>query len=90
MTDPITIERSELRNMVIVITQEVLRELGIKVKDIKPTISQNQAHKILGRAKYEKALKLGLIEIRKKPGSQISRVEVSRRDVEKLISKPIL
>jgi len=91
MTDPITIERSELRNMIIVITQEVLQELGVKMKDVKPYISQRQAHKLIGRSQYEKALTLGLIRVTKKnPDQKTGRVEVNRRDVEKLIAKPIL
>jgi hypothetical protein len=90
MPDLITIDRSELRSVVIITAQQVLRELGIKTKDIKPWISQNQASKIIGRRRLATAMKNGKVKF-KKPDYENpkGRVFILKKDLEKLINSTI-
>ena len=89
--DIITIKRSELRNMMTVFAQELVKELGLKSKLIDADwISKNQASRInpksFGRAKLEKAISMGYV--RKKPGQQenrYSKILVNKKDVESCI-----
>lgn len=87
----ITIKRDELRSILRIYAQELVKELGIKQKPVEPEwISKNQAVKIcpdkFGRKKLEKAITLGYV--RKKPGQQDNRyspILVYRKDVESCI-----
>jgi len=89
--ETITINRSELRSVLRVFAQELIKELGVKQKPIEPEwISKNQAVKIcpdgLGRRKLDKAISMGYV--RKKPGQQNNRysaILVYRKDVESCI-----
>jgi hypothetical protein len=91
MSTTITIDSSELRNIVALSVSQTLKELGIKARDISPWISQNQAAKLMGFKRLQTAMSRGLVEW-KKPDmdNPRGRVYILRRDVEKLIAKPIL
>jgi len=68
---------------------ETLREMGIRPADVKPWLSQNKASKLVGRKRLERAMREGRVEFRKlNPGMRNSRVNVSVRDVMKLIKQP--
>ena len=87
MTDPIIIERAELTIIVDQAIDRTLKELGIKHKTIKPWMSQNQAFKMVSRRRVERAIQRGEVEWRKTDmDNKFGRVDVSRRDVEKLLN----
>jgi len=89
MTDPITIERSEIQDIVDQAITRTLTELGIKAKDISPWISQNKASKLVGRVRLERAMRDGLVEWRKDDiGRPHSRVWIAYKDIIKLIKNP--
>jgi len=90
MTEPIIIERAELTIIVDQAIDRTLKELGIKHKLIKPWISQNQASKLVGRRRLERAMERGEVEW-KKPDmdNKFGRVYVSRKDIEKLLNNLI-
>ena len=90
MTDPIIIERAELTIIVDQAIDRTLKELGIKHKTIKPWMSQNQAHKLVRRRRLKNAMERGEVEWRKTDmDNRFGRVDVSRRDVEKLLNDMI-
>lgn len=70
---------------------ETLKEVGMKPRDIAPWVSQNKASKMVGRKRLERAMRDGVVEFRKiNPGVKNSRVNVSMRDLIKLIKQPEL
>ena len=88
MTDPITIERAELHIIIDRAIEQTLNELGIKRKDFNPWMSQNQASKIVGRRRLERAMERGLVEWYKtNMDKRTGRVYINRKDVEKLLNK---
>jgi len=97
MSDIITIERSDLRNFATVFAQEILKEMGVKPKNVNQEwISKNQALKLaqkkIGRKKLDTAIAKGIV--RKKPGKNNgnprSPIPVNKKDVERLIQNPYL
>lgn len=91
MTDPIIIEKVELaafgRNLV----HQTLIELGIKVKDLSPWISQHRAAQLIGRTRLEKAMRSGRIQYFKdNPDTKLGRVYVSYKDVQKIMNNSII
>ena len=90
MTDPITIERSEIQDIVDRAIMTTLTELGIKTRDLKPYISKNMASKLVGRVRLEKAMKHGSVGWMKKDmDNPRGRVWILKRDLEKLIKDPL-
>lgn len=88
MSDLITISHSDLEQIIATTVVKTLREIGVKAKDANPWITQNQAHKLIGRTKVEKAMRKGLIQYHSdNPGSRYGRIMLLRKDVEKLITK---
>ena len=90
MNDPITIERAELHIIVDRAIDQTLKELGIKRKTFNPYMSQNQASKLVGRGRLERAMSEGRVEWFK-PAMDKSkgRVYVKREDVEKMLNNPM-
>jgi hypothetical protein len=65
----------------------LIHKILIEAIELKPYITQNQAAKIVGRRRLEKAMKEGLISWHKLDyDNQFSRVMVKRADVEKLLN----
>ena len=90
MTEPIIIERADLTIIVDQAIDRTLKELGIKRKLIKPWMSQNQAFRLVGRRRLERAMERGDVEWSKPDmDKRYGRVYVSRKDVEKLLNKMI-
>lgn len=91
MNDPITIERSDLYDIVDRAIDQTLVELGIKRKVFNPYMSQNQAAKLIGRKRLQTAMEKGLVEWRKPDNDkQTGRIYISRKDVQKLLNNPII
>jgi hypothetical protein len=93
MTNLIIIERAELASIiqeaVIRANKRLLRELGRRVDDLPPWISQNQAAKMVGRGKLERAMGRGFVEWYKRDfGKRFGRVMVRTEDIEKLLNDP--
>jgi hypothetical protein len=91
MTDPIIIEKAELaafgRNLV----HQTLIELGIKVNDVSPWISQNRASQLIGRSRLESAMSRGQVEFYKRDqDKKTGRVFMAWKDVQKMLNNPIL
>jgi hypothetical protein len=90
MSDPIIIERSELRNIVDIAINATLTELGIKKRLLKPYMSQNQAAGLIGRSRLKMAMDRGSVRFHKKdPDKKHGRVYVSAEDVRKLLNNPL-
>jgi len=96
MTDPVIIERKELtdivQNAVIRANRQLLRELGKRVDDTEPWITQHQACLLLGRGgrgRLNRAMGKGMVKFHKRdPDKKLGRVMVCYEDVEKLINNP--
>jgi hypothetical protein len=89
MNDPITIEREELIDIVDRAIDRTLTELGIKRKILNPWMSQNQASKLVGRRRIERAMEQGLVEWHKPNMDKIKgRIYIRRKDVEKILNNP--
>lgn len=94
MSDLVTIERSELVELIRTVSakavMDTLEAVGIKYRTIKPWITQNQASKLVGRKRLETAMKNGLVEWRKtNPGTKTGRVYILHKDVQKLLNNPL-
>lgn len=92
MTEPVIIERAELMNIirlaVIQANRELLQQLN---KPVSPWLTQNQAAKIIGRRKLEKAMRKGLVRFHKQnPETKLGRVMVYYEDIEKLKKDPTI
>ena len=91
MTDPITIERSQLQDIVDRAITRTLTDLGIRARDITPWITKNRASKLIGRVRLETAMEKGLVEWRKDDIRRPhSRVWIRKKDLDKLINNPQL
>lgn len=89
MTDPIIIERSELQEIVDQAITRTLSQLGIKARDITPWITKNQAEKLVGRIRLERAMERGQVEWHKEDITRPhSRVYINRKDLDKFIKNP--
>jgi hypothetical protein len=93
MTNLIIIERAELTSIiqeaVIRANKRLLRELGRRVDDLPPWISQHQAARMLGRGKLERAMARGLVKFYKRdPDKRHGRVMICTEDIEKLLNNP--
>ncbi len=96
MTDRLIIKREELADLiqraVLQANTELLRQLGRRVGDLPPWISQRYATQLLGktgRGKLERAMAKGLVRFHKRnPESKYGRVMVRTEDVEKLLNNP--
>jgi hypothetical protein len=54
-----------------------------------PWMSQNQASKLIGRKRLQKAMEMGLVAWEKPDLDNLyGRVYVSRKDIQKLLNKP--
>jgi hypothetical protein len=94
MSDPITIERTELaqfiRNTADQAIAETLRELGIKRKLFEPWISENQAAKQIGRKRLQTAILKGLVKSRVDMEKRTHSKFVLKSDIQKLLNNPTL
>lgn len=97
MSDPITIERSDLFALVDRVAgkaiDETLKAVGIKAKDLDPSITQNQAVKMLkehniGIQSLRSAMFAGRVRWERTDMNRPhSRIKVKLKDVLKLINK---
>ena len=70
--------------------RQTLEDIGIKTSKIKPWMSQNQARKLVGRARVDRAMREGKIKWRKENyDSKVGRIFLNRKDVEKLLNNYI-
>lgn len=97
MSEIVTIERSELFNLIAETSRNAaelavnttLQELGIKAPKESLWISQNKAHKMVGRGTLERAMREGRVKFKKTDiENPKGRVLVLRSDVIKLIKDP--
>jgi len=96
MDEIITISKHELISLVSEASKnaaqdainQTLKELGIKTDDV--WISQNKAHKIVGRERLEKAISCGKVRYKKpKMDNRYGRVYINKKDIQKLINNPL-
>jgi hypothetical protein len=67
---------------------QTLKELGIRTESM--WISQNKAHKIVGRKRLESAIKKGTVRYRKPDmDNPRGRGYINKKDVQKLINNPL-
>jgi hypothetical protein len=89
MRDQITIERSELAEFGRKLVHQTLIELGIKVNDINPWISQHRAAQLIGRSRLTTAMQKGQVKFYKEnPDMKLGRVKVNYKDVQKIMNNP--
>jgi len=89
MTDPIIIDRSELAQFGRNLVHETLIELGIKIRDVSPCISQHRASMLVGRSRLANAMQRGQVKFHKEnPDTKLGRVKVNYKDIQKLLNEP--
>ena len=90
MDDPIIIERAELHIIVDRAIDQTLKELGIKHKIYNPWMSQAEASRLVGFYVLQRAMREGRVEWNKPSMDKSnSRINIRRKDVEKLLNNPV-
>ena len=96
MDDIVTISKQDLislvseasRNAANDAIEQTLKELGIRTDSI--WISQNKAHKIIGRKRLESAIRKGFVRYRKPDmDNPRGRVYINKKDLQKLLNNPL-
>jgi hypothetical protein len=92
MSDPIIIERSELKNIIDRSIYLTLNELGIKRKPLKPFVSEHHAVKVMGinLARLKDAAERGIVERKLILEKQTHNRFYRRSDIQKLLNDPAL
>jgi len=95
MREYITICKQELIELVADVARnasnnaidQTLKELGIRTESM--WISQNKAHKIVGRKRLETAIRQGRVRYRKPDmDNPRGRVHINKKDIQNLLNRP--
>jgi hypothetical protein len=96
MTDPITIQRTELDQYIRITAekaiQDTLNELGIKRTPYMPWVSENYAVKVMGISlkKLKRAVERGVVRDKVDVTKKTHNKFLFRSDVQKLLNNPLL
>ena len=84
----IILSPEQLRIMLNAAVTKTLEEIGIKSPKVRPWITQNQAHKLAGRVRVDRAMREGRVRWHKEDiDRKLSRVYINRQDIERLINE---